>query len=177
MATTSYAIGIGSNRRGRHGSPTAEVRAALHAIGEVIVASPILASAPLGPSFRRYANAVAIIVTDERPDALLVRLKVIEHAFGRRRGRRWGARVIDLDILLWSGGAWASGGLVIPHVAFRQRAFVVGPLARIAPGWRDPVSGRTMRQLAARLTARAPVRKRALPLDRARSSVGRATDF
>jgi 2-amino-4-hydroxy-6-hydroxymethyldihydropteridine diphosphokinase len=117
----------------------------------VIAASPIIDSAPIGPSTRRFANAVAMIETDESPPALLARLKRIERASGRRPGRRWGARVIDLDIILWSGGIWADRTLVIPHPAFRQRGFVVASLVRIAPDWIDPVTGRTIRQLAHRL--------------------------
>ncbi|MBA3837305.1 MAG: 2-amino-4-hydroxy-6-hydroxymethyldihydropteridine diphosphokinase, partial [Zymomonas sp.] len=91
----------------------------------------------------------AIVETNEAPDALLARLKAIERGLGRRRGQRWGARVIDIDIILWSGGAWASPDLTIPHPAFRLRGFVLRPLAQIAPRWRDPVSGRTIRQLVA----------------------------
>ncbi|AXJ95433.1 MULTISPECIES: 2-amino-4-hydroxy-6-hydroxymethyldihydropteridine diphosphokinase [unclassified Sphingomonas] len=159
MATTIYAIGLGSNRRGRHGGPAAEVRAALAALGDVIAASPIVATPPLGPSIRRFANAAALIESAETPPHLLARLKRIEAAFGRRRGRRWGARVIDLDILLWSGGRWRDARLTVPHVALAQRAFVIVPLVRIAPGWRDPVSGRTIRQLAARIDAPRPRRK------------------
>jgi 2-amino-4-hydroxy-6-hydroxymethyldihydropteridine diphosphokinase len=146
-----YAIALGSNRWSRHGAPSATIRAALAAVGGVVAVSPIIASAPLGPSIRRYANAVALIETGEDPAALLVRLKRIERAFGRRRGRRWGSRVIDLDIVLWSGGAWTSPGLVVPHVAYRERDFVLHPLATIAPGWRDPRSGETMRHLAAKV--------------------------
>lgn len=146
---TTYAIGIGSNRRGRHGSPRAEVTAAIEALPGLVVAAPIVETPPLGPSHRRFANSAAIIVTDEAPVALLARLKAIERAFGRRRGRRWGARVIDLDILLWSGGAWASPGLTVPHIGLTERRFVLAPLARIAPDWRDPVSRRSIRQLLA----------------------------
>jgi len=149
VATTLYAIGIGANRRGRYGAPAAAVRAAFAALGGVVARSPIVATAPLGPSRRRFANAAALIATDEAPPALLARLKAIERAFGRRPGRRWGARVIDLDILLWSGGRWLSPGLTVPHPAWRTRAFVLRPLARIAPDWRDPAGGRTVRQLAA----------------------------
>jgi 2-amino-4-hydroxy-6-hydroxymethyldihydropteridine diphosphokinase len=116
----------------------------------VIAAAPIVDSAPLGPSSRRFANAAVVIESDEAPPVLLARLKRIEAAFGRRRGRRWGARVIDLDIVLWSGGSWADDRLTIPHKAFRERDFVLGPLARIAPRWRDPVTGLTVRQLARR---------------------------
>jgi 2-amino-4-hydroxy-6-hydroxymethyldihydropteridine diphosphokinase len=58
--------------------------------------------------------------------------------------------VLDLDIVLWSGGAWSSPDLTVPHIAFRERGFVLDPAAAIAPAWRDPVSGLTLRQLAAR---------------------------
>jgi 2-amino-4-hydroxy-6-hydroxymethyldihydropteridine diphosphokinase len=156
MARTSYVIGLGSNRRGRHGSPEREVRAGIDALGGLVAVSPIVASAPLGPSIRRFANAVALIESDEAPLDLLARLKAIEARFGRRRGQRWGARVIDLDIILWSGGSWAGPGLIVPHVAFRERGFVLGPLAMIVPGWRDPVTNRTIRHLAHVVDRRAP---------------------
>ena len=149
MPVTSYALALGSNRRGLHGGPAQSVRAALAAIGGVVAVSAVIETVPVGPSQRRFANMAAIVETIEAPDALLARLKAIERGFGRRRGQRWGARVIDIDIILWSGGIWASPGLTIPHPAFRLRGFVLRPLAQIAPRWRDPVSGRTIRQLVA----------------------------
>ncbi|MEI9851147.1 MAG: 2-amino-4-hydroxy-6-hydroxymethyldihydropteridine diphosphokinase [Sphingomonas sp.] len=150
MPITSYAIALGSNRRGRHGSPEREVRAALAAIGGVAAVSPLVRTRPLGPSHRQFANAAAIVETGEAPPALLRRLKAIERAFGRRRGIRWGARVIDLDIILWSEGAWASPGLTIPHPEFRARRFVLDPLVLLVPWWRDPLTGLSVRQIAAR---------------------------
>jgi len=156
VTRTTYLIGLGSNRPGRHGGPAAEVRAALLAIGGVVAASRLSASAPLGPSIRRYVNAAALVESDLPPPAMLARLKAIERAFGRRRGRRWGARVIDLDIVLWSAGAWTSPGLTVPHPAFRTRAFVLAPAASLAPDWRDPVTGRTLRQLARVVDRRRP---------------------
>ena len=155
MSTTTppyfYAIALGSNRPGRHGPPRRELAAAIAVLGNVVAVSPIIHSTPIGPSMRRFANAVAIVASDEQPPALLARLKAIEARFGRRRGRRWGARVIDLDIILWSGGIWVDRALAVPHPAFRARAFVLRPLARIAPDWRDPVTGRTVRQIAHRI--------------------------
>ena len=147
MATSTYAIAIGSNRPGRHGGPVAEVRAAIAALKGVRAVAPIMASAPLGPSLRRYANTVLLLDTSLSPPDMLAQLKGIERSFGRRRGRRWGSRVIDLDIVLWSGGRWHSRGLCVPHIAFRERLFVLRPLRDVAPDWRDPVSGRTIRQL------------------------------
>ncbi len=146
-------------RHARFGHPRAVIDAAIAALAAAGLAvesvSPTIASAPIGPSRRRYANAAAIVATDLAPEALLGRLQAIEHAFGRRRrGAQWSARVLDLDIILWSGGAYvgerAGGSLVIPHPAFRERDFVLGPAMTIAAGWRDPLSRLTVRQLAAR---------------------------
>jgi 2-amino-4-hydroxy-6-hydroxymethyldihydropteridine diphosphokinase len=176
-----YLIALGSNRRHRrHGRPEAVLRAALRELDrkplKAKAASPILASAPLGPSLRRYANAAALVRTKLAPHVLLRHLKALESAFGRRPGgRRWSARVLDLDIILWSGGVLRSPGLTIPHPAFRSRRFVLAPAATIAPGWRDPSTNLTVRHLHARLTQPRP-----LPIGqrgRALSSVGRATDF
>jgi 2-amino-4-hydroxy-6-hydroxymethyldihydropteridine diphosphokinase len=155
---TSYAIAIGSNRRGRHGGPEREVAAAIAALGDVSARSRILRTPPLGLSKRRFANAAVILDTEEPPPALLRRLKSIERDFGRRRGRVWGARVIDLDIILWSGGAWSDSRLVVPHRLFRERDFVLAPLLEIAPGWRDPISRLRIRHLTARLRRRACTR-------------------
>ena len=155
MAKTSYAIALGSNRRSRHGSPAATLRAALIALKPVRV-SALLATPALGPAGRGFANAVAIVESALEPDEMLGRLKALEREFGRRGGRRWGPRVLDLDIILWSGGAWAGPGPVVPHRSFRERLFVLAPLAEIASGWRDPLSGATVRQLLARLTAPRP---------------------
>lgn len=116
----------------------------------MVAQSRVIETAPLGPSRRRFANAAILVESGETPPELLARLKGIERDFGRRNARRWDARVIDLDLILWSGGAWSSPGLTIPHPQFRLRSFVLGPLVRLVPDWRDPLTGRTIRQLAAR---------------------------
>ncbi len=157
MAATSYAIALGSNRRSRHGSPEATLRAALAALAGVRAVSAIRATPALGPAGRAFANAVAIVDSDLMPDALLAELKAIERAFGRRAGRRWGPRVLDLDIILWSEGAWGGPGPIVPHPEYRRRAFVLEPLAELAPNWRDPLTGATVRHLLARLTAPRPM--------------------
>ena len=159
MPRTSYAIALGSNRRSRFGSPAETLRAAADAIGAERL-SRIRATAALGPAGRSFANAAAILVSDLDPPALLAALKGIERDFGRRAGKPWGPRVLDLDIVLWSEGAYAAGGLVVPHPAFRARRFVLDPLAEIAPGWRDPLTGASVRQLLARLAAPRPVDRR-----------------
>lgn len=135
------------------------------ALGTVTARSPVIASAPMGAASRRFANAALVLESDLTPPALLAALKRMEREFGRRPGQRWGDRVLDCDIVLWSGGVWRSGGrsgrgagrLTIPHPAFAQRAFVLTPARAIAPDWRDPVSGLTLAHLHARLTRRRPL--------------------
>ena len=157
-----YAIALGSNRRhGRHGAPERVICAALHTLRDagvtILTDSGAITSDAMGPSLRRYANAAALIEATLPPPALLALLKSIERDFGRRRGQRWGARVLDLDIILWSGGLWSSQTLSIPHPHWRERRFVTDPLASIAPGWPDPLSNLAVRHLAYRLRKPRPV--------------------
>ena len=157
-----YLIALGSNiRHPRHGDPRRVVAAAVAALSEAGLAieavSPLIASAPLGPSRRRYANAAAIVSSGLAPEALLDRLQAVEQAFGRRRrGSRWRARVLDLDLILWSEGPWASRRLILPHPEYRRRRFVLVPASMIAPDWRDPLTGLSLRHLRHRLGRATP---------------------
>ena len=157
--THLYAIAIGSNRRhARHGRPSGVVAAAiaeLDAAFELFAASPIVLNPAVGGAGREFANAVAMVETSLEPERMLSALKAIERGFGRRPGKRWGARVLDLDLVAWSGGTFASRRLQIPHLRLASRDFVVGPLAAIAPAWRI-IGALTPRHLAARLGKRAP---------------------
>jgi 2-amino-4-hydroxy-6-hydroxymethyldihydropteridine diphosphokinase len=162
MAMHLYAIALGSNRRhGRYGDPIRVLRAAIAALEAAGLAvreiSPILRTAALGPAGRSFANAALIGESKLAPPDLLAMLKHIERDFGRRRGRRWGPRVLDLDILLWSGGKWRAPHLHIPHPQIAMRRFVLDPLVRIAPEWR--LAGGSVRQLRARLTRLKPVHR------------------
>ena len=154
--SSTYLLALGSNRRHHlYGRPREVVSAAmeeLSALGTVAARSPILSTDPLGPAQRRFANAACVIESEYDPPAMLAALKRLEREFGRRGARRWGDRVLDCDVVLWSGGVWHDPLLTIPHPEFRDRAFVLTPASAIAPAWRDPISGLTLRQLNARLT-------------------------
>ena len=157
QATHLYAIAIGSNRRHiRYGRPTGVVEAAiarLDAEFALFDASPIVLNKAVGGAGRDFANAVALIESELEPPAILSALKQIERDFGRRPGRRWGERVLDLDILIWDGGPFRSRPLKIPHPRLSDREFVLGPLCAVAPMWRiDPAL--TAQHLASRLGKR-----------------------
>ena len=158
-ATHLYAVAIGSNRpHGRFGRPQGVVEAAIACLDKdfgLFDASPIVLNAAHGGAGRDFANAVALVESELEPPVMLKRLKDIEREFGRRRGRRWGPRVLDLDLVLWSGGAFRSRRLTVPHPRIEQRSFVLDPLAAIAPGWQIRRS-LTARHLAHRLARRRP---------------------
>jgi 2-amino-4-hydroxy-6-hydroxymethyldihydropteridine diphosphokinase len=154
-----YAIAIGSNRpHGRYGRPSGVVETAIAQLDEqfgLFDASPIMLNAAHGGAGREFANAAALIESDLEPPEMLGRLKALECEFGRRRGRRWAARVLDLDIVLWSGGTWHSRTLAVPHPRLASRSFVLRPLLALAPTWR--VAGAlTVRHLAHRLARERP---------------------
>ncbi|MDP9424156.1 MAG: 2-amino-4-hydroxy-6-hydroxymethyldihydropteridine diphosphokinase [Pseudomonadota bacterium] len=152
-----YAIAIGSNRRHvRHGRPAGVVAAAvarLDAAFDLFDASPIILNKAVGGAGRDFANAVALVESGLEPKEMLTELKTIERDFGRRSGRRWGERVLDLDLVAWSGKRVRSRGLTIPHSRLADREFVLGPLAAIAPEWRID-GGLTAPHLLSRLGKR-----------------------
>lgn len=150
-----YVLALGSNRPlSARLTPARLLDAATALIGEqarVLRVSPILSTPPLGPSARRFANGALLVESTLPPPAMLAFLQTIENRLGRRRYRRWGARSVDIDIILWSGGRWTSRALTIPHAAWRLRSFVLTPLLAIAPDWRAPRTGLSVRHLHARL--------------------------
>lgn len=153
--THIYALALGSNRplSARRTPPRllAEATALIARETRLRAVSPTIATPPLGPSARIFANGALLVESPLAPPAMLALLQQVENHLGRRRHRRWGARSVDIDIILWSGGRWDSRTLTIPHAAFRSRAFVLNPLHAIASGWPDPVTGLRVRHLRARL--------------------------
>lgn len=154
-STHRYALALGSNRAlSSHRSPARLIGEAVQLIAEhasVLAVAPVIATLPMGPSSRTFANSAMVIETALPPAVLLRLLQSIERRLGRRRHRRWGARSMDIDIILWSGGRQRSRSLTIPHAAFRERDFVLRPLVMIAPHWIDPLTGHSVAHLHARL--------------------------
>jgi 2-amino-4-hydroxy-6-hydroxymethyldihydropteridine diphosphokinase len=106
-----------------------------------------------------FVNAVASLITGLAARDLLAVLQVVEGEFGRMRGKRNAARVLDLDLLDYQGQVIDTASLALPHPRLHQRRFVLVPLAEIAPDWRHPLSGLTAEQLLSRLAENQPVER------------------
>ncbi len=154
-------IALGSNLTGLWGDPQHTLKIAVCRIGAagivVKFASDIVRSTALGGGRQpHFFNAVIIVHANLAPGQLLRFFKSLEREAGRRLGRRWGPRSLDLDIVAQAGyhrrqtdARRSRGQLVLPHPHMHQRAFVLGPLCQIAPHWYHPILHRTARQLLA----------------------------
>jgi 2-amino-4-hydroxy-6-hydroxymethyldihydropteridine diphosphokinase len=136
-------VALGSNL----GDPAAQLRSALTRLGRLpqtrlVARSHLYRNPPMGPQDQPdFVNAVARLATRLDPLRLLHELQGIERQAGRVRGRRWGERVLDLDLLLWGDRVLNTPELVLPHPGMPERAFVLYPLAELAPGLRVPGYG------------------------------------
>jgi 2-amino-4-hydroxy-6-hydroxymethyldihydropteridine diphosphokinase len=147
-------IGLGSNLGDRKSLLDAAVAALAATDGvQLRAVSSYHGTAPVGgpPGQGDYLNAAAAIDTTLEPLDLLHRLQEIETRAGRVRSVRWGERTLDLDLLLFGDRVIATEELRVPHPRMALRRFVLAPLAEIAPGAVDPVTGRTIRELLADL--------------------------
>jgi dihydropteroate synthase/2-amino-4-hydroxy-6-hydroxymethyldihydropteridine diphosphokinase len=110
--------------------------------------SPLYETEPWGKVDQpTFLNLCIAGQTFEKPRDLLTNVKEIERRLGRERGERWGPRLIDIDVILYGNQAYKDDLLEIPHPLFQERAFVLAPLADIAAGARDPISGQTISEL------------------------------
>jgi 2-amino-4-hydroxy-6-hydroxymethyldihydropteridine diphosphokinase len=140
-------IALGANLKGRFAGPAEAVEAGLGAIAGSdirLIAHSRLYRSPAwpDPADPEFVNAAALVETDLPPAALLARLHAIEAEFGRIRARQNAPRPLDLDIVDYAGMVSPPGAVpVLPHPRMADRAFVLLPMAEIAPGWRHPVTG------------------------------------
>lgn len=157
---TTACIALGSNLGDRAG----HIRSALEAIAatpgvRLQAASRMVETDPVGPVPQgNYLNAAAVVSTSLSCRALLDRLLEIERARGRDRTaeQRWGPRTLDLDLLLFGDQIISEPGLVVPHPRLHERAFVLIPLAEVAPEFIVPTLGRTVRSLLDGLRSASP---------------------
>ena len=147
-------IGIGSNL----GDRKANYREACELIGglpnaRIVKESSLYESEPLGDAKTWFVNGVIEIETESTAEQLLRSLKAIETKMGRKRvrGKRWGSRIIDLDILLFDKEIIAKRNLKVPHPEIPNRRFVLAPLSELAPQFIHPTLNMTVSELFAAL--------------------------
>lgn len=145
-------IALGANMPSAKGPPETTLRLALEAMPQrgirVGAVSPFYRSAawPKGDQ-PDFVNAVAVVQTRLGPADLLHALLLIEKSFGRVRKTKWEPRVLDLDLLDYGGLVSDAVHLSLPHLLLHERAFVLRPLADVAPGWRHPDTGQLVTDL------------------------------
>ena len=145
-------VGIGSNLGDRRANTAEAIEKVSNLPGtRVVRASSLYESEPLGNAKTWFVNSVIEVETDLGPDVLLKKLKAIEEAMGRKRvkGKRWGSRIIDLDILLFDQDVIDKRTLKIPHPEMHKRRFVLLPLAELAPQVVHPQLGQTVSTMLA----------------------------
>jgi 2-amino-4-hydroxy-6-hydroxymethyldihydropteridine diphosphokinase len=152
---TLVGIALGSNlgdRRAHIDSAAARLQSVLSdfRVSRVFETEPVDV---IGPH-ARFLNAAATGGFEGEARSLLADLLRIEREHGRERPHPRASRTLDLDLIFFGPGRVEEPGLVVPHPRFRERRFVLEPLADIAPDWRDPVTGLTVRELLARLRPR-----------------------
>jgi 2-amino-4-hydroxy-6-hydroxymethyldihydropteridine diphosphokinase len=171
LAHGKIVVGLGANSPGAWGTPAETIAQALSEIEKrdiaVVATSPFYQTAAVGNARQSpYTNAVAVLDTSLSPDALLRVLKDVERRAGRRGGRPWGPRSLDIDIVDYRGvvrhwhrghAAFERAGprpLVLPHPLAHRRPFVLKPLLDIAPDWRLPALNVGARELWRRVSKR-----------------------
>jgi len=154
-------IGLGSNL----GERESMIRQALEALSglpetELVRASSLYDTEPVGDVDQpNFLNAVAQLETDLPASQLLWNLQLIEKRLGRERTRRWGPRVIDLDLLLYGDETIEEENLRVPHPELTRRAFVLVPLVELEPLLVHPGTGETMLSHLSKLGARPPLKR------------------
>ena len=146
------AIALGSNL----GNPPKIFREALEIIEstdglEILAKSSWHRTKPIGPPQPDYLNACITCQTTLSAQDLLNKLHEIENQFGRERKEHWGARTLDLDLLLYGDRLINTPTLTVPHLRMHERTFVLYPLMEIAADWVDPQTKLTIQELGDRL--------------------------
>ena len=146
-------IALGANIPSPVGPPHVTLQRALEAMAKhgirIVAVSPLYRSPswPAGSGQPDYVNAVAKVETNLLPATLLRALLAIERAFGRVRKAKWEPRALDLDLLDYGGLVSDAPQLMLPHPLMHERAFVLRPLADVAPEWRHPDTGQSVSDL------------------------------
>lgn len=164
MVSMMVFLGLGSNL-GRREEHLSKGLALLARSLEVVATSSVYETEPWGFSEQPpFLNLVCQVSTDKAPEELLLFCQEVERQVGRTPTFRYGPRVLDIDILDYGGMVMIRPGLVLPHPGLEERAFVLVPLAEIAPGWVHPILKKSAIELLAEVPGKEGVRPWGGPL-------------
>ena len=154
-------VALGSNQTGPWGTPEETIQRAISNLNTGPIklegASTLIKTQAYGVTNQPdFVNAVVSVKTALSPQALMRRLHMIERSAGRKRGRRWGPRTLDLDLLDYHGRRIKQEGrvqraLTLPHPGIAERLFVLLPISEIATSWKHPVNHKTAMAMIQRL--------------------------
>lgn len=152
-----FLLGLGGNL----GDPPSTFQEAIAALSDrhrLVAMSSMYRSKPVGPPQPEFYNLAALFEVRCHPVALLADCQHLETVAGRDRSteEKWGARPLDIDLLMVHGFVRRGPLLELPHPHFAKRAFALVPAAEIAPDWRIPFDGRTIGEIASMLMERDP---------------------
>lgn len=157
MATVYLSLGTNMGQRRQN---LAQAMAGLGEVLAITAVSPIYQTPPWGLTDQPdFLNLCLEATTALTPHALLYFIKQLEKRLGRKKEIRWGPRLIDIDILFYDDLASHSEELTIPHPQIAQRAFVLVPLADIAPDLVHPETGQTVAEMVAQVDTAGVVRR------------------
>ncbi|MEM7520553.1 MAG: 2-amino-4-hydroxy-6-hydroxymethyldihydropteridine diphosphokinase [Pseudomonadota bacterium] len=177
MSNQTFLIALGGNVPTAEGGPAHTLKEGLKSLARREIEVKDVSRFYATPCFPKgagpdYVNAAALLMSDDTPEMLMQVLHEVEAEFGRARTQRWGQRTLDLDLLAVDAEVWpdektnaqwralpmeeqmqnAPDTLILPHPRLQDRAFVLVPLADIAPDWRHPILDLSVREMLACLS-------------------------
>ncbi len=141
-------LSLGANLGNREANLQQAIELIKERLGEVIAISSFIETAAWGKTDQPdFLNLALLVATNYSPLKALTIIQEIEHQLGRERKEKWGARLIDIDIIFWDNQVISEVQLTVPHPLMHERTFVLIPMAEIAPEMEHPVLKRKMKEL------------------------------
>lgn len=157
---TEVVLHLGSNKGYREINLELALVMINNHLGEILLQSSLYETAAWGVEEQQdFINLAVIIDTALEPAEVLNQIHYIEHKMGRKREKRWGPRLIDIDIIFYGEEIIDIPHLKIPHTQMSKRSFVLQPLLEICPDKMHPVSGQSIREIAEKCADKLAVQK------------------
>lgn len=153
-------LSLGANLGNREANLQKAIALIGQRVGEVVNVSSFIETAAWGKTDQPdFLNLALQVATNHSPLVVLSIIQEIEHQLGRERKEKWGARLIDIDIIFWENQLISETQLTVPHLLMHERTFVLIPMAEIAPEMEHPVLKKKMKELLINLEKQEAISK------------------